>query len=87
MFTNPNLNMEGGFPIPDRRDKFSNSIDDRGWDTQILMSLESLLLMGVLILSPLDLVDEVDKLFDMAYILMENHVQLVAYKLKRRAAT
>jgi len=32
-------------------------------------------------------IDEVDKLFDMACILMENHVMFMAYKLKRRAMT
>ena len=29
-------------------------------------------------------IDEVDKLFDMAYIPIENHVKFVAYKLKGR---
>ena len=34
----------------------------------------------------LDLIDEVGKLYDMAYILMENHVKFVAYKLKEGIA-
>jgi len=43
--------------------------------------------MGVLKLSHfLGWIDEVDKLFDMAYILIENHVKFVTYKLKGRAA-
>jgi len=33
------------------------------------------------------LIDEVDKLFDMVYILMENHVKFVVYKLKIRATS
>ena len=34
----------------------------------------------------LDWIYEVDKFFDMAYILMEKQVKFVAYKLKRGAA-
>ena len=32
-------------------------------------------------------IEEDDNLFDMEYILMEDHVKFVAYKLKERAAT
>jgi len=31
-------------------------------------------------------IDETDKLFDMVYILIENHVKFEAYKLEGRAA-
>jgi len=46
------------------------------------MSLGSFLLTRLDIESSLIWIDEVDKLFDMPYILMENHVKFVAYKLK-----
>ena len=54
-------------------------------NTQILMSLGSFLLTRLDIESSLIWIDEVDKLFDMVYILIENHVKFVAYRLNEIA--
>ena len=50
-FTNPNPNRRGRYPNPYRRSRFSNYIRDIGKDTEILISLGFLLLMGVMMLS------------------------------------
>ena len=55
-------------------------------DTQFLMSLEFFLSVGVLMQSHLYFFNQVDKLFDMEYIFLEDYVKFKAYKLKGRAA-
>ena len=87
-FANPNPHKRGEFPNPDRRNMFSNSIETKE-DIQILISflILFLLLMGVLIVKlTLFWIDEIDKLLDIEYIPIEEHVKFVTYKLKGRAA-
>ena len=85
--------------IPSRRSRFSNSnrrsrflilFVTKEDDTQILMSflILFLFLMGILMLSQpcFGWIDEIDKLFDMEY-LIEEHVKFVTYKLKGKAPT
>ena len=81
-FTNPNPNRKGEFSNPNRRTCFIILSVTKEEDIQILMSflitfdgshdVESILLW----------IEKVDKLFDMEYILMEDHVEFAAHKLK-----
>jgi len=85
-FTNSNLNRRGEFPNPNRRGRFPNSIREKGGysnpdEFRIPSFDESLDIESSLIW-----IDEVDKLFDMAYIFIENYVKFATYKLKGRAA-
>ena len=86
-FANHNLNRGGEFLNPNKEDKFSNSsYDKRGGysnpDEFRISSFDKSLDIESLIC-----IDGINKLFDMAYIFMKNHVKFVAYKFKRRAAT
>ena len=81
-FANPNPNRRGKFLNPNRRDRFPNSTRDKGReypkpDEFVIPSFDG----NLDIKSPLIWIDEVDKLFDMSYIPIENHIKFVAYKL------
>ena len=82
-----NLNRGGRFFNSNRRDRFSNFIRDkrRGYSNPEELRIPSF--DRSLDIESLISIDEIDKLFDMAYILMKNHVKFVAYKLKGRVAT
>jgi len=79
-FVNPNPNRRNIFPnsIRDQRggysnlDEFFNSISSLDGSHDI----ESTFLC----------IEKVDKLFDMEYITIEDHVEFMAYKFKRRTA-
>ena len=79
---NPNPNKRGGFPFlnPDRRRGEPSSNEYR-----VKMEISSFS-GNHDIESFLDWVYEVEKFFDMAYILEEKHVKFVAYKLIRGVA-
>ena len=71
-----------------RRGRFSNSIrDKRGGYSNLDGFRISSFYKSLDVESSLIWIDEVDKLFDIAYILMENHVKFMAYKLNGIAAT
>jgi len=73
---NLNPNKGGGFPFPDKRRGDSSP-------NEYKMKIEILSFSGNLyIKSFLDWVYEVQKFFDMAYILEEKHVKFIAYKVK-----
>ena len=81
------LNWRDRLSNPNSRGKFPNSICDNGGysnpDEFVIPSFDE----NLDIESSLLWINEVDKLFDMDYILIEDHVKFVTYKLKKRAAT
>jgi len=84
-FATSNRKREGRFPNPNMRGRFSNSIHDKGEGYSNLDEFRIPSFDGNLdIESSLMWIDDFDKLFDIAYILMENHVKFVTYKLKKR---
>ena len=87
-FANPNANRRGGFPNPNEKDSFFNSIHGKGggysnFDEFGVPSFNENLDFELSLLW----IDKVDKLFYMKYIPMEDYVEFVAYKLKGRTAT
>ena len=87
-FANPNSNKRGGFSNPNRKNMFHNSIRDKGGysifdefpnsNPSFDENLDAK--------SALFWIEEIDKLFNMDYIFMEDHVKFVAYKFKRKGS-
>jgi len=69
-----------------RRGRFSNSIRDKRGGYSNPDEFKILFYENIDIESSFLWIDEVDKLFDIMYIPMKNHVKFVAYKLKGKAA-
>ena len=87
-FANPNPNRRGGFLNPNRGSRFPNSIHDRGGGYSYPYEIKIPSFDGDLnIDSSLLWINGVDKLLDMACILMEVHVEFVASKLEGRGET
>ena len=85
-FANPNANKRGGFPKPIRKDRFPNSVRDKGggysnFDKFGIPSFDG----NLDIESTLLWIEKIDNLFDIKHILMEDYVELVVYKHKGRA--
>ena len=78
---NPNRGGEFSFPNHDRRKDYS-------LPTKYRMKIKISSISGNLdIKFFLEWVYEVEKFFDMAYVLEKKHVKFIAYKLKEVAAT
>ena len=87
-FVNLNPNRRGDFLNSNRINMFSNSIcDKRGGYSNIDQFGISFFDGNFDFDSSLLWIDKVDKLFYMKYILMEDYVEFVAYKLKGRTMT